>query len=471
METTRATQRRLAAILAADVVGFSKLMGQDEEGTLARIRALRRDVIEPKVQEHHGRLVKTTGDGFLVEFASPVEAVRCAVGMQAALTSAEGTHGPSEALQMRIGINLGDIIVEPDGDIYGDGVNVAARLEQIADPGAIGISGVSMKSVRDKLAISFEDRGEQQVKNIARPIRVYALAGAAPAQRAKPLSIADGPHCRFALHQPERRSRTGLLFRGYIRRHHHGTVPCWRAFRDRAEFQLCLQGTCGRHSKGRPGAWSRQNSQASVRRRTRRITAQLIEAPTGAHIWADRYDRDLADLFDVQDEVTRSIVASTQTQVVMNEGTRAERAARPELQTWELAKRGWKNMYIATEDGIWEGRKIGRRIVEIDPTSAKGHQLIAVGDFHLVYMAFAGDPEKLKDEALQEAREAVRLDRHDEYSHWALGMVLGTLFGRLDDSIPVYRQALESTQIFSWLTAALAQHSLLLEGTKTWRTP
>src|SRR5215207_10528847 len=135
------TTRRLAAILAADVVGFSKLMGQDEEGTLARIRVLRRDVIEPKVQEHHGRLVKTTCDGFLVEFASPVEAVRCAVGMQAALTSAEGTHGRPEALQMRIGINLGDIIVEPDGDIYGDGVNVAARLEQVADAGGICVSG------------------------------------------------------------------------------------------------------------------------------------------------------------------------------------------------------------------------------------------------------------------------------------------------------------------------------------------
>ena len=134
------TTRRLAAILAADVVGFSKLMGQDEEGTLARIRALRRDVIEPKVQEHHGRLVKTTGDGFLVEFASPVEAVRCAVGMQAALTSPEGTHGRPEALQMRIGINLGDIIIEPDGDIYGDGVNVAARLEQLSEPGGVCIS-------------------------------------------------------------------------------------------------------------------------------------------------------------------------------------------------------------------------------------------------------------------------------------------------------------------------------------------
>ena len=173
------TTRRLAAILAADVVGFSSLMGQDEEGTLARIKQLRHQVVEPKVREHHGRVFKTTGDGLLVEFQSPVEAVRCAVGVQEALAS-QSSQEPSQPVQLRIGINLGDIIIEEDGDVYGDGVNVAARLEQLADPGGISISGKVYEEVRDKLPYAFEDRGEQQVKNIARPVKVYALRGLKP---------------------------------------------------------------------------------------------------------------------------------------------------------------------------------------------------------------------------------------------------------------------------------------------------
>src|SRR5215213_5307493 len=166
------TTRRLAAILAADVVGFSSMMERDEEGTASHVRAMRREVIEPKLSAHQGRLVKTTGDGFLAEFASPVEAVRCALSIQDAVAEQADANG---GLKLRIGINLGDIIIEDDGDVFGDGVNVAARLEQLAEPGGITISGKIYEEVRDKLPYSFEDRGEQQVKNIARPVRVYTL--------------------------------------------------------------------------------------------------------------------------------------------------------------------------------------------------------------------------------------------------------------------------------------------------------
>src|SRR5215207_3949756 len=182
------TTRRLAAILAADVAGFSAMMERDEEGTAARIRALRGEVIEPALARHQGRLVKTTGDGFLAEFASPVEAVRSAIAIQDQLASANG-------VSLRIGINLGDIIIEDDGDVLGDGVNVAARIEQIADPGGIALSGWVHEAVAGKLDRSFEDRGEQQVKNIARPVRVYALAGArttSPLQ-SNPLPLPDKP--------------------------------------------------------------------------------------------------------------------------------------------------------------------------------------------------------------------------------------------------------------------------------------
>jgi len=438
-------ERRLAAIFAADVAGYSRLMSQDEVGTL-RALAAHREIMDHFIAEHGGRIANTAGDSVLAEFPSLVDAVQCAVAVQERLAEANAGVAEDRVLRSRIGVHVGDVMVR-GGDLLGDGVNIAARLEQRAEPGGVCISGRVYEEVEGKLAVSFEDRGEQQVKNIARPIRVYALAGTAPRHsEPKLLSIADRPSIAVLPFinlsaDPEQDffsegisediitelSRIGELFviaRNSSFAYKGRAVDIQKVGRELGAYYIV---------------------EGSVRRMGDRvrITAQLIEVPTGAHIWADRYDRVLADIFDVQDEVIRSIVASTQTQVVMNEGTRAERAARPELQTWELAKRGWKQLYIATEDGLREGREIGRRIVEIDPTSAKGHQLIAVADFHLVYMAFATDPEELKNEALREAREAVRLDTHDEYSHWALGMVLGTLFGRLDDSIPAYRQALD----------------------------
>ena len=173
--TEQKVQRRLAAILAADVVGFSSLMGTDEEGTLTRIKQLRREVLQPRVDAHHGRIFKVMGDGFFIEFSSPVEALRCAVEVQEALVT-QAAQDPSFAFQLRIGINLGDIIVEEDGDVYGDGVNVAARLQQLAEPGRIWVSGKVHEEVRDKLRFAFEDKGAWTVRNIARPVRVYSLS-------------------------------------------------------------------------------------------------------------------------------------------------------------------------------------------------------------------------------------------------------------------------------------------------------
>src|SRR5215204_2788399 len=185
------TTRRLAAILSADVMGFSAMMERDEEGTAARIRALRREVVEPLLATHQGRLVKTTGDGFLAEFASPVEAVRSALAIQEQIGAAE--QGES-ALRLRIGINLGDIIIEDDGDLLGDGVNVAARLENIAEPGGVTISGSIHEQVAGKIDRLFEDRGEQQVKNIARPVRVYVLAGRiSRREESRALALPDKP--------------------------------------------------------------------------------------------------------------------------------------------------------------------------------------------------------------------------------------------------------------------------------------
>jgi class 3 adenylate cyclase len=173
--------RRLAAILAADVVGYSRLMGADEEGTLERLKALRRELVDPKIAEHHGRIVKTTGDGILVEFASVVDAVRCAVSVQQAMAEWNTGTGADDRIELRMGLNLGDVIVEGD-DLYGDGINIAARIEALADPGGVFVSNTVHDQVRDRLPFVFEDLGEQQVKNIARPVRVYRVRDAAAAE-------------------------------------------------------------------------------------------------------------------------------------------------------------------------------------------------------------------------------------------------------------------------------------------------
>src|SRR5579864_7910144 len=201
--TWERVERRLSAILAADVAGYSRLMGADEEGTLAALKAIRRELSDPKIAEHHGRIVKTTGDGMLVEFQSVVDAVRCAVAVQEEMAARNAETPEERRLEFRIGINLGDIISD-DNDIYGDGVNVAARLEALAEPGGICVSRVVRDQVRDKLDFTFEDMGEQQVKNIVRPVRVYRVemgprpsrphAGETPAiQPATPLALPEKP--------------------------------------------------------------------------------------------------------------------------------------------------------------------------------------------------------------------------------------------------------------------------------------
>src|SRR5215472_141626 len=184
--------RRLAAILAADVAGFSRLMGADEEGTLERLKALRRELFDPKIAEHHGRIVKTTGDGPLVEFASIVDAVRCAVAVQQAIPERNTGIGADDRIELRIGINLGDVIVEGD-DLYGDGVNIAARIEALADAGGVFVSNTVYEHVRDRLPFAFEDLGEQQVKNIARPVRVYRVRDASATSAPAPLALPDKP--------------------------------------------------------------------------------------------------------------------------------------------------------------------------------------------------------------------------------------------------------------------------------------
>ena len=302
------TTRRLAAILAADVVGFSSMMERDEEGTLARVKALQREIIEPKVRERGGRLVKTTGDGFLCEFGSPVEAVRCALEVQEATKA----HGASDLI-VRMGINLGDIIVEPDGDIYGEGVNVAARLEQLAEPGSIWLSEEIHRHVSGKIDRSFQERGEQQVKNIARPVRVYSLGGALQAKNEpKPLPLPDRPSIAVLPFT----NMSGDPEQGHVA---DGIVEEIIAALSRVRSFFVISRNSSFTYKGRaidPRQVSRELGvryvvEGSVRKSGSRlrIVAQLIDATSGNQVWGERYEGDASDIFDLQDHVTELSLA------------------------------------------------------------------------------------------------------------------------------------------------------------------
>lgn len=306
--------RRLCVILAADVAGYCRLMGADEDGTLTALTAHRRELIDPAIAEHAGRIVKTTGDGFLAEFASVVDAVRCAVDIQRGMAERNKTVTQNRQLAFRIGLNLGDVIVQ-NGDLYGDGVNVAARLEAMAEPGGICLSASAHEQVQDKItAVRFEDLGEQRVKNIARPVRAYrvalGLAGPVPspipAHSSRP-SIAVLPLDNMSA-DPEQEHFADGLAEDLI------------TDLSRIAGLLVIARNSTFTYKGRPVSVHQVGRELGVRYVVEgsvrkvdnrvRITAQLIDAATNTHVWADRYDRDLTDIFAVQDEVTREIVGA-----------------------------------------------------------------------------------------------------------------------------------------------------------------
>jgi TolB-like protein/class 3 adenylate cyclase len=329
-----ASVRRLTAILAADVAGYSRLMGADEEGTHERLRAHLRELVNPKIAEHRGRLVKNTGDGLLAEFASVVDAVRCATEIQRGMVDGEPNVPQERRIRFRIGINLGDVIAE-EHDIFGDGVNVAARLEALAQPGGILVSNTVYEHVRDRLPFAFEDLGEQQVKNIARPVRVYALrreAMAGPTTSSAPLS---GPVSQIA--GAPRLSIVVLPFTNLSddREQQYfadGITEDLTTDLSRIADMLVISRNSAFTYKDRSVNAKQIGRELSVRyvlegglRRSGkqlRVTAQLIDAETDAHLWAERFDRDTGDLFAVQDEITSRIAVALNLELVGAEADR-----------------------------------------------------------------------------------------------------------------------------------------------------
>jgi adenylate cyclase len=314
--------RRLCAVLAADVAGYSRLMGDDEDGTLAALTAHRRELIDPAVTGHAGRIVKTTGDGLLVEFASVVDAVRCAVDIQRGMTERNRAVPRDRRVVFRIGLNLGDVIVQ-NGDLYGDGVNVAARLETLAEPGGICLSASAHEQVQDKFAeVRFEDMGEQRVKNITRPVRAYrvALGLAEPVPTLAPApSIAVLPLDNMSTDPAQVHFADGL-------------AEDLITDLSKIDGLLVIARNSSFTYKGRPVSVAQVGRELGVRYVVEgsvrkvdnrvRITVQLINAATNAHVWADRYDRDLRDIFAIQDEITREIIAALRLRLTPNDGSR-----------------------------------------------------------------------------------------------------------------------------------------------------
>src|SRR5438270_1116116 len=346
--------RRLAAILATDVAGYSRLMGADEEGTLERLKALRRELLDPKIAEHHGRIVKTTGDGLLVEFASVVDAVRCAVAVQQAMPERETGVAADNRIELRIGINLGDVIVEGD-DLYGDGVNIAARIEALADPGGVLVSNTVHDQVRDRLPFVFEDLGEQQVKNITRPVRVYRvsdtlthpvadapgftlsrIAGEGADRQRREAGEGSSP----ALALPDKPSIAVLPFTnmsGDPEQEYFvdGIVEDIITGLSRIKWLFVVARNSTFVYKGRAvdvkqigrELGVRYVLEGSIRKAGNRVrlTAQLIEAETGTHVWAERYDRPLGGIFELQDELTLNVVGAIEPSLRQAELERARR--------------------------------------------------------------------------------------------------------------------------------------------------
>jgi adenylate cyclase len=331
-------QRRLAAILAADVVGFSSLMEQDEEATFDLVSALREQVVQPQLAKNQGRLIKTTGDGFLAEFSSPLAALRCAIDIQ------EDVRKKHEPVRLRIGLNLGDIIIDESGDAYGEGVNIAARLESICDPGGILISNKIYEEVAGKLEVQLEDRGEQALKNISRPIRTYAVSASPSPGGGSPRTSGEKPSIAVLPFDNMSRDPDQDFFADGIAEDIITELSRLKGlFVIARNSSFTYRGKATDIKKIGRELSVKYVLEGSVRRSGQRVrvTAQLINAETGGHVWAERYDRELMDLFELQDELTRSVVATLHTELIFLEGSLTDRSASANLAVWTAGKKVW----------------------------------------------------------------------------------------------------------------------------------
>lgn len=425
-------ERRLTAIMAADVVGYSRLMGQDETATLCRLKSLRKELMQPKISEHGGRIVKLMGDGLLAEFSSVVQAVNCAVIIQRLINDRETDLPDDHRICLRIGLNQGDIIIE-GADIYGDGVNVAARLESLAVPGGICLSGKVYEEVRDRLDFAFEDMGEKAVKNIDRPVRVWRwINDASPfARKARSqtsmLMVPDKPSLAVLPFDNMSGDPEQAFFADGIA---EDIITGLSRFRSlfviarNSSFTYKNAAVDVRSVGQQLGV--RYVLEGSVRRAANRVrvTAQLIEAETGNHLWAERFDRELADIFAVQDEITQRIVGALQPEIGAAELERARRKSPDSLDAWALYHKGIHHLYQYSKVDNAEARRLFRQAIKQDDQFAAAYTMLAYACFMAVFDALTDYRVDQLAESFDMAQKTVRLDDRDAMAHAILGRVL-----------------------------------------------
>jgi adenylate cyclase len=448
-------ERKLAAIFAADIAGYSRLMARDEVGTLARLKVCRA-IIDELIASHRGRIFNTAGDSVVADFASAVDAVQCAVAVQGAIAAEDAGGAPDEPMQYRIGVHVGDVIVDGD-NLLGDGVNIAARLEAFAEPGAICISAVVRDQVGNKLPLAFDDLGDQQVKNIAQAIRVYRVHAGASA----PLPVA-------ALPLPDKPSIAVLPFQnisGDPEQEYFadGMVEEIITALSRIRWFFVIARNSTFTYKGRAvdvkqvgrELGVRYVLEGSVRKAGNRIrvTAQLVEAETGNHVWAERYDRDLADIFAVQDEITERVVAAIEPELYAAEQVRSQSKPPDSLDAWECVIRALSLIGQGTRDENTEAEALCRRAIAIAPGYARAHSLLAWA--LLRRSLWSGDFQTVVPEVSVETQTALALDDRDPWAYFVPGMLQARL-RRFGEAARSSRQALELNPNFALAHAFLA---------------
>ncbi len=446
-------QRRLTTILAADVVGYSRLMEQDEAGTMAQLRTRRHDVLMPSVAQHGGRVFKLMGDGVFIEFTSVVNAVECAVDIQKAMQAKNADMPAHQHILLRIGINVGDVIVE-GSDLYGDGVNLAARLESLADPGGICISGDVYRHVRSKLHLDFQDLGEQKVKNIAEPVHAYRIK----TDNAEPGAAETPSVGRFAPAPPVKPSIAVLPFANM------STDPEQEYFADgmvediitalsRFNELFVIARNSSFTYKGRAvdvrqvakELGVRYVLEGSVRKSASRvrITGQLIDATTGAHLWAGKFDGGLEDVFDLQDKITESVVGAIEPTMRKAEMERARRRPVENLDVYDLYLRALPHVYAFRPDDNLTGLELLAKAIDLDPGYAPA---LAYAAWCHEQRLVRGWPPVGQDDvgtAIALARRAIAAGSEDAMALVAAGFVLVMVARDYDTGLDAVRRALE----------------------------
>jgi len=463
---TEGFKRKLTAVFSADVVGYSRLMGEDEVGTIRTLNTYK-EIMGNLIQKFHGRVVDAPGDNVLAEFASVVDAVECAVQIQKELKTRNAELPESRRMQFRIGINLGDVI-EEGTEIYGDGVNIAARLQGLAEAGGVCISGTAYDQVENKLRLEYEYLGEQEVKNIAKRIRAY---------RAKMKRAETQTNSVKHSQLPDRPSIAVLPFANI------SGDPEQEYFADgiaedvitalskfRWFFVIARNSTFTYKGKTVDVKTVAQDLgvryvlEGSVRKSGKRvrITAQLIDAPTGHHVWAERYDRDLEDIFAVQDEITESIVTSIGPEFLSAEMQRAQRRDVPSLDAWDYVMRAAYHHSRYTKEDSAEAQRLLQKAIELHPLNAGGFCLLAFTHLMQVQFGWSESVDQSIQEAAEAAKKAVAIDDRDAWAHMALGLV-DLISRRYDDAIGRFKRAIDLNPSLANAYGALGQ-ALALAG-------